>query len=65
MLESLMTYITTFTLFFTILSLIRVGINFFTALLSNTPRKMEIGRNELIYYGFCLSYIITFLIYAI
>jgi len=63
MLESLMTYIATFTFVFTLISLMRIGINFITSLLSSPPRKLEIGQRELIYYGLSLSYIITFLIY--
>lgn len=65
MLETLMTYIATFTFVFTLISLMRIGINFITSLLSSPPRKLEIGQWELIYYGLSLSYIITFLIYLV
>lgn len=65
MLETLMTYVATFAFVFALISLVRIVINFITALLSSPPRKLEIGRRELIYYGLSLSYIITFLIYTI
>ena len=65
MLETLMTYVATFTFIFALISLMKVGVNFITALLSSPPRKLEIGQRELIYYGLSLSYIITFLIYLV
>jgi len=57
-----MTYISYFTAVFTLLSLIRVVVNFIRALLSNPPQKFEISDKSLVYYGFCVSYLITLLI---
>lgn len=65
MLESLITYISTFILFFTILSLVRIITNFIISILSSPPRKLVVGKKELIYYGICISYILTFLIYSL
>ena len=59
MLENVMTYITIFTAVFSTLSLLRLTINFIRALLSNPPNKFEIGGGAIIYYGICLSYLIT------
>lgn len=65
MFENLAIYISTFVFVFTLISVMRIGVNFITALLSSPPRKLEIGQRELIYYGLSISYIITFLIYLI
>ena len=51
MLENVMTYITIFTAVFSTLSLLRLTINFIRALLSNPPKKFEIGGGAIIYYG--------------
>ena len=54
--------ITNITIFIATLSIIRVAINFIRALLSNPPKQFEIGGRAIIYYGFCLSYLITLII---
>ena len=65
MIETIMTYIATFTAVFTSLSIIRIVVNFIRALLSTEPKKFEIGIGALIYYGLCLSYLITLIIISI
>ena len=62
MMEIIMTYFATFIAVFTSLSIIRVSVNFIKALLSNPPKKFEIGVGALIYYGLSLSYLITLII---
>lgn len=59
---TVLTYITIFLLIFAILSIINVIFNFIKALLSNPPQKISLERSALIYYGICMSYIITYLI---
>jgi hypothetical protein len=63
--ETIMTYIATFIAIFTSLSIVRLAVNFIKALLSTPPKKFEIGVGSLIYYGLCLSYLITLIITAI
>jgi len=63
--ETIMTYIAIFIAVFTSLSIIRFSVNFIKALLSTPPKKFEIGVGSLIYYGLCLSYLITLIITAI
>ena len=65
MLENLMTYLVTFFAIFASLSLIRLLINFIRALLSNPPQKFEVGQRALVYYGLCISYIITLILQMI
>jgi hypothetical protein len=62
MIENVITNITIFIAIFATLSIIRVAINFIRALLSNPPKQFEIGGRAIIYYGFCLSYLITLII---
>jgi hypothetical protein len=65
MVENVMTYICTFTAVFSLLSILRLAINFIRALLSNPPQKFEVEGRALIYYGLCLSYLITLLILSL
>jgi len=44
---------------FSILSLLYLTFTFIKALLSNPPKKIELERRDLIYYGICLSFLIT------
>jgi hypothetical protein len=62
MLEVLSTYLITFITVFAGLSLIRVLIQFLRALLSNPPKPFTLNTKTLIYYGICLSFILTLLI---
>jgi hypothetical protein len=55
-------YIIIFLFIFSLLSIIRLITNFLRALLSNPPKKFELDRSALIYYGTCISFIITILI---
>lgn len=63
MLESLLTYTTTFIGIFSAIVLVRLIINFVSALISTPPRKLEISERALTIYGLFLSYLITYLIY--
>jgi len=65
MITNIITFITVFIAVFTSLSLIRVVGNFIRALLSNPPQKFEISDKSLVYYGFCVSYLITLLIISL
>lgn len=62
MIETIMIYVSIFVFIFSVLSILRLGINFLTSVLSNPPKKLEVGQKDLIYYGIVISYIITFLI---
>jgi len=55
-------YVITFLTVFFSISLIRLIINFFRALLSTPPEKVVLERRDLIYYGVCFSFIITVII---
>jgi len=63
--ETIMTYIAIFIAVFTSLSIVRLAVNFIKALLSTEPKKFEIGVGSLIYYGLCVSYLITLIIVTI
>jgi hypothetical protein len=54
-------YIITFLFVFAIISLFRLLFKFISALLSTPPEKFVMGNNALIYYGICLSFLITVL----
>ena len=49
----------TFLCFFSALSILRLLILFIKALLSNPPKKIELDRRALIYYGLCVSFLLT------
>ena len=51
-----------FLFIFSILSTINIIFKFFVLILQNPPQKLILTLNETLYYGLCLSYIITFLI---
>lgn len=55
-------YIITFLTIFFSISLFRLIINFFRALLSTPPKKVVLERRDLIYYGICFSFITTVII---
>jgi len=65
MIEEFVTYLSCFIAVFSTIALVRLVINFVSALISNPPRKMEIGERALIIYGLFLSYLICYLIYLI
>lgn len=46
---------------FSLISLLHLTFEFIKALLSNPPKKFELERRALIYYGICLSFLITVL----
>ncbi len=54
--------ILTFIFIFSVISLVRLCFNFFSALLSNPPKPFEFEKYEIIVYGLFVSYIITYLI---
>ena len=47
---------------FSCLSLINIVVKFIVNLLQPKPDKIKITRQELFFYGFTLSYILTYLI---
>ena len=47
---------------FSILTSLRIGIMFISALLQNPPTKLELSGRELIFYGINISYLITYII---
>ena len=54
--------ILTFLFVFSTISLVRLGVNFLKALLSNPPKQFEFEKYETMMYGLFVSYIITYLI---
>jgi len=52
----------TFLFIFSTISLVRLGVNFLKALLSNPPKPFEFEKYETMMYGLFVSYIITYLI---
>jgi len=44
---------------FSVLSITHLIFSFLKALLSTPPKKFELDRRALIYYGICISFIIT------
>jgi len=63
MLETFTTYLFTFLAVFSLVSVIRLIINFVSALISNPPKKLELSEGALTIYGLLLSYLITYLIF--
>jgi hypothetical protein len=47
---------------FSILTSLRIGIKFISALLQNPPVKLELSSGELIFYGINISYLLTYII---
>lgn len=60
--EYIVEHVTVFLTVFAILSLFKLLIDFIRALVSNPPKRIELSTSALIYYGVCLSYVITTLI---
>lgn len=46
---------------FAALSIVELTFSFIRAVFSNPPKKFEISKNALIYYGICISYLVTIL----
>jgi len=65
MIETTLIYSTTFLAVFASLSLGRLLVSFLKALLSNPPKPFEIERSALIYYGICVSFLVTLIIYLV
>jgi hypothetical protein len=51
-----------FIFIFSLLTIIRTIFKFFISLLQDPPEKMNLDQKSLIFYGVCLSYIITYII---
>jgi len=62
MIFDLLTYLIVFLFVFATLSITRLIVNFIKALLSNPPKRLELDRSALIYYGICVSFISTLII---
>jgi hypothetical protein len=54
--------IKTFLGIFFLISLVRLIVMFIISLLSNPPKQLVINNRELIYYGICISYLITLIL---
>jgi hypothetical protein len=54
--------IKTFLGVFFLISLVRLIVMFIISLLSNPPKQLVINNRELIYYGICISYLITLIL---
>jgi len=52
-----------FILIFSIMALLRLGINFLRAIFSETPKPFEMTILETVIYGLFISYVITYIIY--
>lgn len=59
---NLIEYIIIFVTVFFSLSLARLAFNFIRALFSNPPKKFVLEFNALLYYGICISFLLTLLI---
>jgi hypothetical protein len=62
MIETLLIHILTFLGVFALLSLIRLVVTFLKALLSNPPKPFDLERSALIYYGICISFLVTLIL---
>jgi hypothetical protein len=62
---NLLNYLFTYIFIFSLLAIIRLGVSFFSSLLSNPPKPITLEKSEIIVYGAFLSYVITFLIYLL
>jgi len=51
-----------FVLVFSSITTLRLIFRFISALVQNPPQKLKVTTGELIFYGFCISYIITYFI---
>jgi len=54
-----------FLFIFSVLVISRITLKLVSALLQNPPVKVDIGSRELIFIGFCVSYILTYFIKVI
>jgi len=52
----------TFLTVFASVSLVRLAVIFFRNLLSNPPKQIVLKTQSLIYYGICISFILTILL---
>jgi hypothetical protein len=60
MVSNILLHIATFLFTFSSLSLVRLLFKFISSLI--TYEKLKISTRELIFYGICLSYFITFIV---
>lgn len=47
---------------FSILTILRVGFQFFILIKNDQPSRLNFKRSDLIFYGLSMSYIITYII---
>jgi len=62
MLNNLLLFVIYFLSVFATLSLARLVVNFIVALLSSPPKSLELGQKSIIYYGICISYLLSLII---
>lgn len=55
-------YVSIFIMVFSILFLLKTGVNFVSALLSNPPQRLILNSRQQLYLGLFASYFITFLL---
>jgi hypothetical protein len=61
--HNIITPIFGFILIFSIMALLRLGINFLRVIFSETPKPFEMTKLETVIYGLFISYITTYIIF--
>jgi hypothetical protein len=51
-----------FVFIFSILTIVRICVRFISSLFQNPPQRLILNNRELLFLGFTISYIITYLI---
>ena len=62
MLNEIVSNITLFIFVFSVLAMVRLGVNFVSSLLSDPPKPLNLTIREIIISGLFLTYIITYII---
>jgi hypothetical protein len=48
---------------FSVLTVLKLGFGVVSNFISDDPKKLKLTTNETIFYGVCVSYVITYLIH--
>lgn len=62
MINEIVANITLFIFVFSVLAMVRLGVNFISSLLSDPPQPLNLTNREIILHGVFLSYIISYII---
>lgn len=62
MINEIVANITLFIFVFSVLAMVRLGVNFVSSLLSDPPQPLNLSNQEIILHGIFLSYIISYII---